>query len=311
MGEPAFADSTTPRPCGITEPSIHEQPLAASSPPSSSRPGARQCRRTIQRICVSLGFATATGVLAAAAAAAPPESQEQRAFDAALTEADRLFVEGDLPGALAVLEPVCAASKRAECSFSLGAIYHGLGRCTQALEHYRRYRQQAPSGEHIAEVTSALQEVEGRCGDASAASPERRVGAPGTSTPQALPGGESEVHPVAPPLPVTAPASSTGAQLLVGSLAASGAAAASSVVFGILAARSARRCERARAYDRDFIEECEVAGPRYQALWQGFAVASGGFLGIGLTLWWFDARSSASVGVTDAGFPGLQYQRRF
>jgi hypothetical protein len=254
--------------------------------------------------------ATATGVLAAVAAAAPPEPQEQRAFEAALTEADRRFVEGDLPGALAVLEPVCSASTRAECSFSLGAIYHGLGRCTQALEHYRRYRELAPSGEHLAEVSSALEEVEGRCGDASAASSVPRVEAPGTPSLQGLPSTENEPQPVA-PLPAAAPASSTNATLVVGSLAASGAAAASSVVFGILAARSARRCERARAYDRDFIEECEVAGPRYQALWQSFAVASGGFLGIGLTLWWFDTRSSASVGVTDAGFPGLHYQRRF
>jgi hypothetical protein len=252
--------------------------------------------------------ATATGMCAAVAAAVPPESQEQGAFDAALTEADRRFVEGDLHGALAVLEPVCSPLKRAECSFSLGAIYHGLGRCTQALEHYRRYRELAPGGEHIAEVASALEEVEGRCGDASAASSVPRVAAPGTPSLQGLPSNENEPQPVA-PLPATA--SSTNAPLVVGSLAASGAAAATSVVFGILAARSARRCERARAYDRGFIEECEVAGPRYQALWQGFAVASGGFLGIGLTLWWFDTRSSASVGVTDAGFPGLHYQRRF
>jgi hypothetical protein len=259
---------------------------------------------------VSLLAATATGVLAAVSAAAPPESQEQRAFDAALTEADRRFVEGDLPGALAVLEPVCSPSKRAECSFSLGAIYHGLGRCTQALEHYRRYRELAPSGEHIAEVTSALEEVEGRCGGANAASSVPPVAAPGTPSLQALPSAESEPQPLA-ALPATAPASSTNAALVVGSLAASGAAAAGSVVFGILAARSARRCDRARAYDRDFKEECEVAGPRYQALWQGFAVASGGFLGIGLTLWWFDARSSAAVGVTDAGFPGLHYRRSF
>jgi hypothetical protein len=46
-------------------------------------------------------------------------------------------------------------------------------------------------------------------------------------------------------------------------------------------------------------------------LWQGFALASGGFLGVGLTLWWLDASSSASLAVSAAGYPELNYRRTF
>ena len=98
---------------------------------------------------------------------------------------------------------------------------------------------------------------------------------------------------------------------MVGSFVLSGVAAVSSVVFGVLAANSASKCERAQVYDNNYAEECEHRGPSYQGMWQGFAVASGGFLGIGLTLWWVDARSSATVGVSDAGSPALQYRYRF
>lgn len=262
----------------------------------------------MQRIWSSLGVAMAAGGLAAVARASPPEPPEQRAFDAALTEADGRFVAGDLRGALEVLEPVCSASPRAECAFSLGAIYHGLGDCTRALEHYRRYRALAPHGEHITEVTSALGEVEARCGDASPASAASGGTVPAPSSSPAPPSVASDTQAAAPPL---AAPRSTNAPMVVGALALSGAAAASSVVFGILAARSSRRCERAVAYDRDFIQECEVAGPRYQGLWQGFAVASGGFLGIALTLHWLDSRASASVGITDAGLPALNYRHAF
>ena len=66
-----------------------------------------------------------------------------------------------------------------------------------------------------------------------------------------------------------------------------------------------------RVYDQSFIEQCEEQGPSYQALWQGFAVASGGFLGIGLTVWWLDSRAAASVGVSAAGAPTLELQGSF
>jgi hypothetical protein len=98
---------------------------------------------------------------------------------------------------------------------------------------------------------------------------------------------------------------------MVGSFVLSGVAAVSSVAFGVLAASSAGRCDAAQTYDRNYIEECEQRGPSYQGMWQGLAIASGGFLGIGLALWWFDARASASVGVSGAGSPGLEYRYRF
>jgi hypothetical protein len=98
---------------------------------------------------------------------------------------------------------------------------------------------------------------------------------------------------------------------MVGSFVLSGVAAVGSVAFGVLAASSAGRCGAAQSYDRDYIEECEQRGPSYQGMWQGLAVASGGFLGIGVALWWFDARSAASAGGSGAGSPGLQYRYRF
>jgi hypothetical protein len=250
------------------------------------------------------------------ASAAEPDGSARDVFDAAVTEADRRFVAGDLPGALEVLEPVCARSENPTCSFSLGAIHHGLGHCHEALAHYRRYRVLAPRGEHIAEVDGALEEVESRCGgraqapDAPSAPPLAPAAAPASSSPApASPAADPSPAPVVPPAP--APPSSVQKGLAIGSFAVSGAAAASSVVFGILAARSARHCGRARVYDRDYIRECEVDGPRHQSLWQGFALASGGFLGVGLALWWLDGSSSASIGVSATATPALSYRRTF
>ncbi len=269
------------------------------------------------------GAMAASGLCPASAWAAEPISPADRAeFDAVLLEADRMFVAGDLEGALRALDPACAPSERAECAFNLGAIHHGLGHCAQALAHYRHYQQVAPDGEHIAEVTAALEEVEGQCGEASAASasaPPVPAGAPAPAGPlpatAQLPPSltpPEDVQGSPPPLPRVAPASgSAPAPLVVGSLLLSGAAAATSVVFGILAAQRANHCAHARAYDRGYINECEVQGPRYQRLWQGFALASGGFLGIGAAIWWFDTSSEASIFVSQSGLPLLQYQRSF
>jgi hypothetical protein len=237
-------------------------------------------------------------------------------LDAALLDADRHFVDGDLEGALRVLGPACSASNRPDCAFSLGAIEHGLGHCPQALGYYRKYRELAPEGEHISEVVAALEEVERRCGAASVRAVAATPGAGAVST---LPSASAAALPVTPnppsePAPLAEPGTPPTlphTELMWGAFVLSGAAALSSVVFGVLAAQSAHDCGQPRTYDQNFIEDCEEQGPTYQALWQGFAVASGGFLGIGLTLWWLDANSAASVGVSAAGAPELKLQGRF
>ena len=237
-------------------------------------------------------------------------------IDAALLDADRHFVDGDLEGALRVLGPACSTSQRPDCAFSLGAIEHGLGHCAQALGYYRKYRELAAEGAHISEVTAALEEVEGRCGDASvppvAALPAAgALSAPPGPSAAPQPAASSSAVLAEPGTPPTLPRPHT--ELMLGSFVLSGAAALSSVVFGVLAAQSAHDCAQPRVYDQKFIEQCEEHGPSYQALWQGFAVASGGLLGIGLTVWWLDtqAAASASVGVSAAGYPALEYQGRF
>jgi hypothetical protein len=238
-------------------------------------------------------------------------------INAALIDADRHFVDGDLEGALRVLGPACSTSKRPDCAFSLGAIEHGLGHCVQALGYYRKYRELAPEGEHISEVTAALEEVESRCGDASVTPVAGALSGAVSSQPglsaAALPAASSSSRePAALAEPRTTPTlPRPHTELMLGSFVLSGAAALSSVVFGVLAAQSAHDCAQPRVYDQKFIEECEERGPSYQALWQGFAVASGGFLGIGLTVWWLDANAAASVGVSAAGYPALKYQGRF
>jgi hypothetical protein len=255
--------------------------------------------------------------------AEPPPSAGVE-VERALEQADARFVAGDLQGALEILEPVCERSDAPECSFSLGAVHHGLGHCTEALVHYRRYREVAPQGEHIREVTEALEEVESRCGQGAAAGSvvgaSAAAGPIATATAPAQPrlspavSSSSLVAGSASPngtSPLSAPPSVTSRDLMTGSFVLSGAAAASSIVFGVLAARSAGHCDRAHTYDREFVSECEEKGPAYQGLWQGFAVASGAFLGIGLSIWWLDADRSASVAVTSAGSPLVRYQGRF
>jgi hypothetical protein len=244
------------------------------------------------------------GAFGAFAAPAAAQSDDPQVFEAALVEADHRFTAGDLDGALAVLQPACYRSERPECAFNLGAIHHGLGHCEQALAHYRHYRELAPAGEHLAEVNAALEEVEPRCGQNDA---RPAPSGPLSTSASAAPAGAIEAN----VLPATPPTGSSSSPFMVGSFVLSGVAAVSSVVFGVLAANSASECERAQVYDSNYAEECEHRGPSYQGMWQGFAVASGGFLGIGLTLWWFDAHSSASVGVSDAGSPALQYRYRF
>jgi hypothetical protein len=242
------------------------------------------------------------GAFGAFAAPAAAEPASAGSFEAALREADRRFTDGDLSGALSVLEPACRGSDRPDCAFNLGAIHHGLGHCEQALASYRRYRELAPAGEHLQEVEAALEEVESRCGPVTAQAPR--------SAP-ALAQGPLRSAQESSPAPRAPSSSSPSSAFMTGSFVLSGVAAVSSVVFGVLAARSASRCDRASSYDAAFVEECERRGPSYHGMWQGFAVASGGFLGIGLTLWWLDVRSSASVGVSGAGAPALQYRYTF
>lgn len=248
-----------------------------------------------------------------AAGSAAAASAETTPFEAALREADRRFVAGDLQGALAVLQPVCVATDSAECAFSLGAIQHGLGHCPEALGYYRRYLQLAPRGEHVAEVSVALEEVEGRCGSASTPAAPLEPPPPLVHGPRPAPqlgAAPGPAPPLAPPLPLAVEPSSLTQGLTTAAFVVSGAAAVSSVAFGILAARSARRCHRADAYDQRFIEECEVRGPRYQGLWQGSAIASGAFLGVGVALWWSSSRA-VSAGVSGARLPGLALHGRF
>ena len=256
-------------------------------------------------------MASRASVAAESTAPAPGE------FAAALAAADQRFVAGDLWGALQLLEPVCSGGDRPECTFALGAIHHGLGDCEAALGHYRHYRELAPSGEHRAEVDAALEEVEAQCGTRASAPPAPILASP-PAPELALP--QPSAVPVAPPaIPGPIETGMTPApardplqrSLMIGSFALSGAAAASSVVFGVLAAHSADRCRQHGAYDQSYIDECEHAGPSYQGLWQGFAVAAGAFAGIGATLWWFDSSSSAAVEVAGTGVPTLQYRRSF
>jgi hypothetical protein len=272
------------------------------------------------------------GFDAALAQAHAAEPLSSSGFDAALAQADQRFVAGDLPGALQLLEPVCSQSDRPECAFALGAIQHGLGHCQEALLQYRRYRELAPAGEHRAEVDAALEDVESQCGMApstAATSPSTPSHPNPTSAPFLLPGLSLAATPAAaaPAVAASAVAASSlpdagipsvkpapdslNRALVLGSFALSGAAAASGLVFGILAAHSASRCDRQQTYDQTFIDECEHQGPRYQGLWQGFAVASAGFLGVGLSLWWFDPNSSAAVGVAAGSVPALQLRHRF
>ena len=253
----------------------------------------------------------------------PPSAAAPLPFDAVLEQADRRFVDGDLDGALQLLGPVCADNERAECAFSLGAIHHGLGHCPEARAFYLRYLELAAGGERVGEVRDALQEVEARCGDAPAPgvpsvvpsvapSAASLAVSPSAGVPE--PGASSE--PLAAPLPAATtsagssarPERSLSADLAVGSFVLAGAAALSSIAFGLLAAHDASRCADARTYDSEFIARCENSGPRYQGLWQGFALASGSFLGIGAALWAFDPGSpSVAAGLA----PQVGYRGRF
>jgi hypothetical protein len=254
----------------------------------------------------------------------PPSAAAPLPFDAVLEQADRRFVDGDLDGALQLLAPVCAGSERAECAFSLGAIHHGLGHCPEARAFYLRYLELAAGGERVGEVRDALQEVEARCGDAPAPAMPRVLptAAPSASglavSPSAgvpEPAGVSSA-PIAALPPAGTITAGTGAvrerslsaDLAVGSFVLAGAAALSSIAFGLLAAHDASRCADARTYDSEFIARCENSGPRYQGLWQGFALASGSFLGIGAVLWAFDPGSpSVAAGLA----PQVGYRGRF
>lgn len=305
----------------------------------------------MKRVGIVLWGALATaGALTGPARAGEPEPARDP-IDVALERADRHFVAGELEQALAVLAPACSGSKRPQCAFSLGAIHHGLGHCPEALAYYRSYRELAPRGAPLDEVKAALEEVEGRCGDEPPApAPSGAANAPvvaepapgaavmaGTGTAGAGTAGadgtrvagadatgvagaglaraalEPEAAPSSEEAPrsLSSPPSSMTSRLMVGSFALSGAAAIGGVVFGVLAAKSARECRQARVYSDEFRSECEEEGPRYQGLWQGLAVASASFLGIGVTLWWLDESSSATVGVSGAGAPVLRYQRDF
>lgn len=267
----------------------------------------------MKRIGMTLWAALAGAPALTAPALASDAEPPAASVEAALQEADRRFVGGDLAGALAILEPACSKSELPECLFSLGAVQHGLGHCPEALAYYARYREVAPRGEQIEEVTAALEEVEERCGAAPRAAPPGAVTI-GEAAPRAEGSKSSAAAAPEPGAPApSAPASrpTLTSQLMLGSFVLSGTAAVSSAVFGVLAVQAARDCERARSYDESFRDVCEQNGPRYQGLWQGFALASASFLGIGMTLWWIDQSSTATFGVSGAGTPTLHYRREF
>jgi hypothetical protein len=111
--------------------------------------------------------------------------------------------------------------------------------------------------------------------------------------------------------PSRAPGGSSSTPYVVGLLAVSGTAAVASVVFGVLALRSADRCGDHSAYDRNYQEDCERDFPRYRALWQAFAIGGAGALAVGGTIWWLDTSSATSLGVAHARHPKLYYRYRF
>ena len=266
----------------------------------------------------------AAGALPGVALAQPPSAAST--VDAALEVANQHFVHGHFAAALEVLLPACTSSNRPECAFSVGAVYHALGRCPEAREQYFRYRELAPDGPLLPAVQSALEEIEPQCG-AAVSEPAPPGEAPLTSVPivpvmasaavaasaplSAVPVSEPPVpsRPVAVPLTPEPPRSNT--PLVVTFVGLSGAAAITSVVFGVLAARSASRCDDLPTYDRDYREECEHKFYRYRGLSYGFAAAGVGALAVGGAIWWLDVGSGSSLGVAQAKQPTLHYRARF
>jgi hypothetical protein len=267
------------------------------------------------------------GVWSVTAAAQAPE-QASAELQAVLEQADERFVQQDFRTALALLEPACAASLEPACAFGLGAVHHALGHCEEAVGHYRRYRELTPAGEHTEEVLLALAQLEARCGGTGAGgtiavSPSVALAIPSAPAPSPLlaepriiaspfaqPALQARHDSTLPALAEQAP----GARhdlIVVSLLGLGGASALTALTMGMLSLNSADACRNRSVYDESYQQECQVREPRYRSLALGFGVAAGALLAGGITLWWLDEQSQASVGLALNGPPELRYQRRF
>ncbi len=93
-----------------------------------------------------------------------PRSAEERAA-AAYDRAMDLYGKGDKASALQSMSEAYALSPHVELVYDLAKLENELGRCRDALGHYRQYLREANGGAMAETATRAAHSLQARCGE--------------------------------------------------------------------------------------------------------------------------------------------------
>lgn len=93
----------------------------------------------------------------------PEPSAEQRGADA-YDRAIDAYARGDKQSALRLMAEAYAASPHIELVYDMAKLEKELGRCRDALEHYRQYLKEASGGVMTNTASSSVRELQARCG---------------------------------------------------------------------------------------------------------------------------------------------------
>jgi hypothetical protein len=182
-------------------------------------------------------------------------------------QAESEYAAGDVAGALDLMEQSYQLSQRPELLFNLGQLNRELHRCRPALDRYRQYLAQSPTGRRRDDAERSLAELGREC-------PE-----PASAVPPAPPPSPRAVH-----RPYwTTPRIAGWAALGAGVAAGTGA-----LLFGLAVKHAESDINslqsNGRTYDATRANALKGDGERYQAWEVGLGVASAGMLASGVLL---------------------------
>lgn len=127
-----------------------------------------------------LGLLASPGLAATAASDGASQSASESTTTAATVaddgaaverlylDAQRLYEEGDLPGALHAQEECYATTRAANLLFNIAQLHRELDQCRAAIEYYERYVAEAPEGERVDDARKHLDLLRPSCASSTA-----------------------------------------------------------------------------------------------------------------------------------------------
>ncbi|HEV8548673.1 MAG TPA: hypothetical protein VGQ57_06590 [Polyangiaceae bacterium] len=240
-----------------------------------------------------------------APAARPAETTSDQEAAELFHQAEARYGQGDVAGALELMQAAYARSGRPELLFNLGELRRELGDCATARNNYAEYLTRVPDGRRRDEASRSYRELDQRC-------PETREPAPPVQSSSVVPVLPAPVAAVPmattpilhqttaePRVPYWTPATIAG----WASLGAGAVATVTATVFAVQASHDQKKLEAHFQTGVPFTQndkELESDGERSAAVARGLYVGAGALVAAGVTLLVLrpgDAKPSGSLAV--------------